>query len=133
LRQRTCGASGFDVLPNGVCLLASYRYHGAREYVDGAGRKRRRVTFDFVDGDAEQVAGQVSKAFASAGYYVRPRMDTKNGSLQIPMTKKDLGTTYLSVKQLPDTAPVNPNRKGSFFVDFLLDPVTAGDPSAASG
>lgn len=120
-----CGSgSGFDALPEGVCLSESYRFRGDRSYLDAAGRERHRLTFDYVDGDAEQVASNVSRAFAISGYYVRPRMDTPDGSVQIPLTKKDLGTTYLSVQSLPATAPADPNRKGSFFIDFLGSPVS---------
>ena len=127
-----CGSGeGFDTLPAGICLSESYRFRDQRDYVAG-GRDRHRLTFDFAEGDAEGVAEQISSAFDAAGYYVRPKMDTTDGSLQIPLTKKDLGTTYLSVRLLPETANPNPNRKGYFFIDFLVVQAAATSPTAAN-
>lgn len=116
-----CGSGkALSSLPAGVCLPASYRVVGKRDYADSAGRVRRRITFAFAEGDAQSVLSRITDEYSRAGYYVRPKMDTKNGSLQVPMTKKGLGTTYLSVTALPQATGQSANRKSSFFIDFLL-------------
>lgn len=121
-QDKTCGAGkGFDALPMDACVPSVYRFRNAREYVDGQGRDRRRLTFDFSDSDALAVAEQVSAEFAKRGYNVRPTKETADGSLQVPITRKDIGTIYLSVLAQPGAD--NPGRKGSFFVDFLQNPL----------
>lgn len=118
-----CGrGKGFSELPAGVCLPASYRVLGQRDYADSAGRGRHRVTFTFAEGDAQSVLSRITDEYSRAGYYVRPKMATKNGSLQVPMTNKNMGTTYLSVTERPQATVQSANWKGSFFIDFMLPP-----------
>lgn len=109
--------TGYESLPTDVCLPESYEVSKHLSYTDSQGRARMRVVFGYSRQDAEGVVSSMTLAMKSAGYRVYPRVAKEDGSISIPFTKKESGTTYLEVKQLPPSG--DGGQRGVFFLDFL--------------
>jgi hypothetical protein len=123
--QPACAkAKGYDLLPAGVCMTDKFGFREDKPYTDKLGRNRRRLTFGYFGRDADAVAKNVSAAFKAAGYNVRPATPTTDGSIQVPMTNKASGTTYLVARQ-SDKLRADGKVQGTFTLDFAADAATA--------
>ena len=63
----------------------------------------------------------------TSGYRAREVENKENGSILVPFTKKEAGTTYLEVK--PSSEAGAPD-SGEFFIDFRDIPAAPSQPEA---
>lgn len=117
---------GYDQLPPGVCIDRQFEFRSVRHYQDKQGNNRTRVTFAYGNG-VEDVVGAITGALTNNGYRARERENKANGSILLPFTKREAGTTYLEIKPASDGAtPVN----GDFFIDYRDAPAAASQSTA---
>lgn len=126
-----CGqGEGYDRLPSRICMQPQFDFRSLREYHDKQGRERTRVTFAYYNG-VDDVLGSTGSALTAAGYRKREAENKADGSILVPFTKGDSGTTYLEVKPPADGDLPG---SGTFFIDFRDGPAdTVGAPPAAAG
>lgn len=116
---------GYDRLPSGICMRLQFDVRGVRQYQDKQGRGRTRVTFAHANG-VDDVVESMSNALTVAGYRKREPENKADGSILVPFTKGDSGTTYLEVKPSSDG---DVPRSGTFFIDFRDVPTDASGPA----
>ena len=117
---------GYDRLPSDVCVHRQFGFRATRHYQDKQGRDRTRVTFAYENG-VDNVVESMGSAFTSAGYRMRERENKADGSILVPFTKGDAGTTYLEIKPLSDGDAAG---GGTFFVDFRDAPTVPSQAPA---
>jgi hypothetical protein len=117
---------GYDQLPSGVCLHQQFGFQSVRHYQDKQGNDRTRVTFAYEHG-IEGVVATITDALTDKGYRARERENKANGSILLPFTKRQAGTTYLEIK--PDPDGVAPG-SGKFFIDYRDVPAVPASSAA---
>src|SRR5690606_22646199 len=119
-----------DRLPSGICMQPQFDVRSVRQYQDKQGRERTRVTFAYSNG-VDDVVGAMGNALTAAGYRKREAENKADGSILVPFTKDDRGTTYLEVKPSADRDMPG---SGTFFIDFRDGTAdAAGAPQASAG
>lgn len=120
---------GYDRLPSEICMQLQFDVRGIRQYQDKQGRERTRVTFAYTNG-IDDVVESMGSAMTVAGYRKREPETKADGSILVPFTKGDSGTTYLEVKPSDRDVPGG----GTFFIDFRDGPPDAPvQPPASAG
>lgn len=117
---------GYDQLPPDVCINRQFAFRSVRHYRDKQGNGRTRVTFAYENG-IEDVVGTITNALAGNGYRVRERENKMNGSILLPFTKRQSGTTYLEIKPASDGATPG---SGEFFIDYRDVPAAQSQSTA---
>ncbi|TWT17611.1 hypothetical protein [Luteimonas wenzhouensis] len=119
----SCGAGeGFADLPAGVCLPDRFAYAQRRDYADGQGNPRLRLTFGYRGASQAETVDAVAKSLEKAGFRRREGENKPNGVVWVPFTKTELGTTYLEVGPLAESA--TGEAQGQFFLDFRTGTTT---------
>lgn len=109
--------SAYDPLPPGLVVNVPYHLRGDRIAADKKGNYRRRVTFEYLSGDAATVFDSLVASMASAGYKAKEKKE-KDGHFGVGFNKKGVGAVLLSVNPKAVPKPAHPDAKGMFVLDF---------------
>ena len=122
----TACAAGADYaqLPSNVCFTRLYKLIATKDYTDSAGRARRRLTYSFSGMDLKGLTSNVAASFDKVGYFTRKPEAKPDGTVIVPMTRKNLSTTYLSANTSPKSGPTAAETTGSFYVDYVVAEMT---------
>jgi len=119
--ETTCAAGAdYAQLPSNVCLTRMYKLIATKDYTDDAGRARRRLTYSYSGMGLKDVTRSLTDSFDKTGYFTRKPEAKPDGTVIVPMTRKNLSTTYLSVNVAPNSGPTAAQTKGSFFIDYVV-------------
>lgn len=108
------------LLPAGITLDLPRELRADRTYTNENGVERRRVTFEFLEGDIASALASVDASMATAGFAAQPRQEQRNGNVLVPYVKGGYGD--LLVYAGPVTAPRHPDAKGLLIYDFRTAP-----------
>lgn len=119
--ETNCAAGAdYAQLPSNVCFTRLYKLVASKDYTDDAGRARRRLTYSYSGMDLKGLTGNVAASFDKAGYFTRKPEAKPDGTVIVPMTRKNLSTTYLSASTAPNSGPTAAETKGNFFIDYVV-------------
>lgn len=107
----------YDPMPPGVVVGVPFHLRSDRITSDSKGNYRRRVTFEYLSGDAASVFDSIVGSVTGAGYSAKERKE-KDGRLSIGFNKKGIGALLLSVNPNAVPKPAHPDAKGMFVLDF---------------
>lgn len=117
--------AGYIAFPEGVALDIPYHLRADRIYIHKNGKERRRVSVEFLDGDAGTALASFEQSMIRAGFTAKPRKDMPNGNVTMAFGKKGFGTVRLVAVSTPGPKPSNPGAKGVISMDYPADNVTA--------
>lgn len=107
----------YDPMPAGIAPHFGWHVRNDRIYLDGKERYRRRVTFEYLSGSAEDVFRDLDGALVAAGFQAKgeKRVDSR---VQAGYTRRGTGALLLAInpKQMPN--PAHPRARGIFTLDY---------------
>lgn len=110
-------AVNYDPMPEGMTVNIPYHLRGDRIYADAKGNYRRRVTLEYLDGDAGSVFDAAFMSLTSAGYVAKKKWE-KDGRFGSGFNKKGVGALLLSVNPKAVPKPAHPDAKGMLVLDY---------------
>jgi hypothetical protein len=114
-------APGYNPFPQGIAPAFAYHLRSDRLYVHKNGKNRRRLTIEFLDGDANAALASFEQSMSAAGFKARPRKDGADGRITTPFAKKGFGTVIATAIPSPGPNPANPAAKGVLSIDYPMD------------
>lgn len=113
-------------LPPGVTIPAPSVQRSTHSYTTKAGKERRVVFYEFLDGDVPAMAETLERSMAEAGFSARRGVDTGDGKTRIIFVKNGYGRVNGAVTSSIGDKPKVPSAKGV----YSLDMPAAGEPDA---
>ena len=115
-------------LPPGVTIAVPSNQRSTHSYTTKAGKERRVVIYEFLEGEVPTMADTLERAMAEAGFSARRDVDKGDGKTRIIFIKPGYGRVNGAVSSSLGNKPKDPSAKGVFSLDI---PVTA-DPTATA-
>ncbi|MDQ3288182.1 MAG: hypothetical protein M3Q42_07945 [Pseudomonadota bacterium] len=115
-------------LPPGVTIAVPSHQRSMHTYTTKAGKERRVVIYEFLEGDVPTMADTLERSMAEAGFSARRDVDTGDGKTRIIFIKPGFGRVNGAVTSALGSKPKDPLAKGVYSLDI---PVT-GDPAATA-
>jgi pyruvate/2-oxoglutarate dehydrogenase complex dihydrolipoamide acyltransferase (E2) component len=105
-------------LPKGITL--DFPYHLRQDIVETSkdGRKRRKVTVEYLQGTPQDIRTSVGAALKGAGLELQEESTTRDGGARLKYRLKGFGTVVVSIPSTKRDKYRNPAAQGHMSLDF---------------
>lgn len=105
-------------LPAGVVLTFPNHIRADISYKDQAGKNRRHLVLEYLDGDGATTLASIDQSMLAAGYKSGPKRVQPSGKVAIPYVKQGVDNIIVVLDPSAVVKPRDPAAKGTITLQF---------------